>query len=731
MSRFIYIGFLICLAVVSLGQASETNDMVRYHKEHRTELVYVSIPNVHYLPGSNIPVRVYLRNPVSKLRSQWSQVIYLALINDEGQSAQEFSLYPASDDFSGSLPISKDLKNGNYLLVAYTNYMKNQPKMTWFSTPVIISDKAVRTPSGKHMISVNSESGSLIAGANNLIIVESNDDQGKNPIDIQGVVLKDKTDTIKNFSTKNGLGGFLLNAQEGSSYHVKSGNKTYPLPAINNSPVISHTLLGNSHLIRVNYNQKKTYKFAIFKDGLAADYRTTVEAGFTLKIPQPNLEEGLYEATLLDEENNVVASRLFYEAKPGDTNLIALEDSVKSNRSSSSFYVRELPAEASVVVSPENNSAENSFKSYLSLNCAIDRPINNINELTLKEINLLLVNRKQVLFNWQDILNYNIPPVKHTAEKSLILKGTLTNEDGELLRNTPFDIDGVYSLLSFQDTTDENGQFETPYLSLVDNERFIFSSNDELVRPTLTTTDYSYFKNNFKYVDYPEDLITKNSKLTEINNWFAKSEEVQIEEQKLYTKADYTVDLNNFLVLNSLEEMIYEYIFAIRVNKRKDGSKKLEVVQGEEKATTEPLILINHQAVHPDMVWELKPTDLDIVEVLYARNQNLRYLGPYYTGGLVSFFISEERFKEINPEPHFIEAPYTTLAKRSEISAFELPDYAPDLNTNLLIDYFPTENTFNVTTGDIDGTYIITVTGFDKNGNPIEDSAKFTNTSVE
>jgi hypothetical protein len=89
------------------------------------EKVIVHTNKAYYYPSEAIFFKAYLKYSDNVYKDSLSSVLYIELIDDKKNIVYESTLPISENTASGAFIIDKDLKPGNFLLRAYTNWMQN------------------------------------------------------------------------------------------------------------------------------------------------------------------------------------------------------------------------------------------------------------------------------------------------------------------------------------------------------------------------------------------------------------------------------------------------------------------------------------------------------------------------------------------------------------------------------------------------------------------------------
>ncbi|MBS1524418.1 MAG: carboxypeptidase regulatory-like domain-containing protein [Bacteroidetes bacterium] len=89
------------------------------------EKLYLQFDKPYYLVNDTIWLKAYLLNAVGLTASDKSRLLHIDLLSDDGQIVKQY-LFPVSGTGWGNIALSgKEIKPGNYVIRAYTNWMRN------------------------------------------------------------------------------------------------------------------------------------------------------------------------------------------------------------------------------------------------------------------------------------------------------------------------------------------------------------------------------------------------------------------------------------------------------------------------------------------------------------------------------------------------------------------------------------------------------------------------------
>jgi len=115
----------VCLLVLSLSclHSGFSQDSLQYIKES----LYLQTDRDIYVAGEAVWMKVHKLNAHGNKPDNISKVVYIELLNQAGYPVNQLKLHVPDESGSASFTLSDTLSSGNYLLRAYTSWMKNYP----------------------------------------------------------------------------------------------------------------------------------------------------------------------------------------------------------------------------------------------------------------------------------------------------------------------------------------------------------------------------------------------------------------------------------------------------------------------------------------------------------------------------------------------------------------------------------------------------------------------------
>lgn len=136
---------LLAFDTILYAQESEENPIKKLFIDQLSaypqEKIYVQTDKGGYYPGETIWMRVHLVDAIFMKQANASRYVYVELINPAKHLVQRVKLRPDSTGcFYGQIQLDEEIGEGDYLLRAYTRFMRNAGEDYFFSKQLYISN---------------------------------------------------------------------------------------------------------------------------------------------------------------------------------------------------------------------------------------------------------------------------------------------------------------------------------------------------------------------------------------------------------------------------------------------------------------------------------------------------------------------------------------------------------------------------------------------------------------
>ncbi|MFN8357314.1 MAG: TonB-dependent receptor plug domain-containing protein [Spirosomataceae bacterium] len=443
--------------------------LTRFHTfmvSNPTEKVYLHTDKPYYAAGDTIWIKGYVVDGILHRADSVSRAVYIKLADEKGRLVAN-KIMRAQFGLGQQLIVLPDsMPQGNYQLVAFTNWMRNQPSDYFFQKVIPIFQ-----PAQKERLSPNSggldlqffpEGGSLVNELVSKVGFKAVNQQG-NGVDIEGVIEEIGTGVVTEFKSEHlGIGAFNHYPKPGKQYVAKvkymGKELVYALPSAKEEGVVIS--IGNllADNIKVSFAAHLSpEKLAAETFNLVAHVRGQVryiaeipkDVNRTFYVPRNKIpDEGIVHFTLFDKNLNPVAERLVFNKVANQRLNIKIEPNKVeySPREQVSVQLtatnsKGLPVQGSFSLAavsesqiPDENLFTEHIVSYLlmssDLRGTIEQPayyFDSDNPAAPRHLDLLMMTQGWRRFVWSDVAQNKVPAINYAIEQGLTVSGRINN----------------------------------------------------------------------------------------------------------------------------------------------------------------------------------------------------------------------------------------------------------------------------------------------------------------
>ena len=321
---------LHCWAQAVSGIDRVLNSYERFSTLLSPEKVYLHTDKQVYCAGEYIWFNAYLTNNSYFSLLPESNYIYAELIHRD-TILSRVKIKRCVEGFPGRIPLQTDLPSGKYILRAYTAWMQNFPEIYMFHKEITLinpleakSDSlTVQASKDDSLFGIQflPESGRYIPGDLAVFAFKAVTTDGRG-IGVTGVVYNSGDSIITTFSdTYKGMGKLLFHPAPNERYYAvirsKQGTELkQSLPALSETGAVIHmTKRGDTRYIRAVVTESLLEKplFIVLSNGSDVFLCNRIpQREYEIAIKEAWLLDGINHATIVDEESNVFAQRIFF-----------------------------------------------------------------------------------------------------------------------------------------------------------------------------------------------------------------------------------------------------------------------------------------------------------------------------------------------------------------------------------------------------------------------------------
>ena len=766
------LSIVACQGVNAQSLTELKTNVENYKKQVLKEKLYVHVNKDFYLTGEILWFKVYNVEGASHIPLNLSKVAYIELLDSKHAPVLQTKVELKNGEGAGSVYVPASVSSGNYVLRAYTAWMKNFDADNFFEkaiTVVNLSQQPEKPQLAAEDFDVQfmPEGGNLVESLNSKLAVKVSDSHGRG-VNYKGAIVDQNNDTVARFSPlKMGIGTFLFTPATGKTYKaiIKVGSKavTKTLPAINtNGYVIQAEDKGTAWEVTVNGkgSNPSEHLYVLLHTNTSVQAATEIVMTNSLgrySIEKIKLADGVNQLTLFNAQRQPVCERLIFkrpgkllkiDAKPDaasydkrqkvSLDVSTLDEASKSEAASLSVSVYRLDS-----LQRTDEAGINSFV-WLSADVKgiVESPdyyFKDDSRETNTALDNLLLAQGWRAFNWTDASTGKKPSFQFPPEyDGQIISGTISNRSsGSPARNTLTYVSfpGTKARL-FSTRSDAQGHF-TINSGLIYGTREVVLQANHFIDSTSYKIDLaSPFSDKFSATSLPafnispkqKQLLTEHSLSMQVQNSFQsagmrKFYSTETDSSSFYGVPAKSFVLDQFTRFTTMEEVMREfvsYIFLVR----KDQKLYLKAFNQRGVFNDEPLVMVDGVPVFDNnKIFDIDPLKLKRVDVLPERvfNGAATFEGlinlATYKGDMTSF--------ELNPKAVLLDYEglqlqrqfYSPVYNSNDERASRLPDFRNALYWNPDLTTGPDGKAgVSYFTSDIAGKYIGILQGMDNNG---------------
>lgn len=705
MKRILFSSCLFCtLALVAFSSEDPLEKLVagfrKYLEELPQEKVYLHFDRPYYTSGETIWFKAYLTAGALHEPSPFSRTIYVELINEQQQLVEQIKLLSIKGSAAGDLVLPDSLPSGNYVMRAYTNWMRNGDEDYFFHSVIKIwnSNQPATAAAQKEDVDVQffPEGGDLVNGITSKVAFKAigSDGLGRK---IQGNVVDESGSRVAEIrSNFLGMGVFSINPSRGKKYKAIIENLPgeFSLPVAKEEGVVlsvgnALTLKDLSVRIQLsNYQKQKTIYLLAQTRGVVC-YAASVNLSSNVvlaKMPKDKFPEGVSQITVLDITGNPLAERLVFieEQKKSVSVEVSFDKASYQPREKIELTVTTKDAKGNPIAADLSMSVcddqqvlldenrENIY-SYLYLSSELKGHIespgyyfNIQNKDRLEALDYLLMTQGWRRFITTDLSKSDWKKPEYSIEQGLTIKGRMLDK----FNNKPI-ADGKVTYLvvdpapsTTEVRTNASGYFEMNHVIYFDSAQAVIQGQtrkgnkwvklviDSL--PDFPATHYAITPLSGVQTDFEKNFIAasiERKKIDEAYNFDEKTillDAVEIKDKKEELPSTVTKIYGNGSVSRrvaddpSLENMLHPLqllqgrVAGVQVT---GGGQNWSVMirgVGSINAGTAPMILVDNIPVSMDYLSVLRVRDIDSYEVW--KGPETAIFGAQGANGVIGFY---------------------------------------------------------------------------------------------
>ncbi len=791
MMLFRLLVFLVAFATSATAVAQEGGDpaarLSAYRQQNLQEKVFIHTDRTVYVTGDHIWLRAYVVDGALHRPLAMSRVVYVEILDEAHQPVLQAKV-PMKDGVGHtSLFLPASLNSGNYLLRAYTRWMRNYSPDFFFRRTITVVNPfkplGLQGQSASLDLDVQffPEGGNMISGIEGKVAFRVVDASGHGLRSFTGYVVDSDGDTVATFlPIRFGLGNFTFAPMADAEYRVVItgsdgrviARKTLP-PVRPTGYALSVSESGNGRVtINVQSNDPTSATrpevTVIVHNRLAAlqALHGRLSGGrATFEIDKSGLRDGIAHITLFDYDGRPVCERLFFKSPENllnidaavDRKVVHTREMIKATLSTTDGS-QDKPASLSVSVfrlDSLQSEERSNIAAYLLLSSdlpgAIESPeyyFSGAEDVAVCADNLMLTHGWR-RFTWQELGDSTLQHEFEPEYRGHLITGRLVKEeDGSPAFGIPVYLSVPGKRFHFTGTKSKQDGRVIHELSDFYGPGSVIVQTDWSRDSTYSYTQDSPFDGRVSDLySLPHFSIDPSSESTIL----ARSINMQLynayqEEQKnkniaphddtltFYRNPDQRYYLDDYTRFPVMEEVMREYVAPIMVRKRKDDFYFYVLNKKTNEMFKEgPLVLLDGVPVFdvnsiiafdPLKVWRL-----DVVSSRYYYGR-LTFMGiasySTYTGDLAGFPVDKRAWVTEYDGLNWQREFYSPVYETKEQIDSRIPDHRTLLYWAPDVKTGPegqAELTFYAS--DVPGTYLMDIQGLTNDGMPGTTSLTF------
>ena len=309
--------------------------LAKYFLPRHGEKVYLHHDKPFYVAGEKMWIKSYLVNMATNILSDENSVLHLNLISTDGEIVLNELLQIKSGVAHGQINIPDQLGSGEYIVIAYTDKMKNVDEELLYKEKLEIFNqkdigglyKRIKKDSA-NTLTFYPEGGHLIESMPMQIGYMAKNEFGEG-IDVKGRLLDEDGKQIAAIKSEfDGLGSIFVMPKANYAYETmvmshEINNVKFPEVIETGYSVMINNLKSNTVDLSVRGTMKlegKKFYVLVISNGVLYDRRigALTRGLFKAEFPKSNLPNGVSQILLVDEHGEILCKRLVFLNQPED-----------------------------------------------------------------------------------------------------------------------------------------------------------------------------------------------------------------------------------------------------------------------------------------------------------------------------------------------------------------------------------------------------------------------------
>ncbi len=312
-----------------------------FSKTSAQEKIYVHTDKNYYVAGEIIWFKLYYLDAATHQKTDISKVAYVEILDKAFKPVLQAKVSLNPDGGAGSLYLPLTLNSDNYILRAYTTWMRNSGPSVFFEKLISVvntvkpADGSRRQEAGVATAVFFPEGGNMVDGIETKVGFRITGENGRG-INAGGVITKENGDTVVKFSPyKFGIGNFtfkpVANQEYKATITIPGGKSvTTLLPTVYEYGYVMDVTDNNDGRIKVRIRIKMDESKGTGEKVSVLMHNRQVlkaaETGFVnntnelvFQVEKTKLGEGISQVTLFNKDGRPVCERLVFVRPNGQS----------------------------------------------------------------------------------------------------------------------------------------------------------------------------------------------------------------------------------------------------------------------------------------------------------------------------------------------------------------------------------------------------------------------------
>ncbi|HMV91159.1 MAG TPA: Plug domain-containing protein [Cyclobacteriaceae bacterium] len=640
----------------------------QYHADRPQEKIYIHHDKPFYAAGDNLWFKAYVVEASLHHLDSQSRVVYVELADKNKTIFARKMLFAAGGVTFGDFVLPDTLQEGNYVIRAYTNYMKNFGEDFFFTKEFSVLNPLLGSTTGTEKLGRDSvdlqffaEGGNFVACGFNRLAFKAVSPDGRG-INVEGTIVDEKNAVVANFKSQHlGMGSVKISPVAGKQYFARitkpySINRSYPLPQVQSKGyTLQVDAAGKNIKVIVFTNMDKPasgdHALNIIVQSRGQAYYAApgkfTNNGFYTLIPKSKFPDGISQITVFDAEGRPVAERLVHQDNHETIKLAVETDTTLYGKRkmvtvlADALYRNGSPATGSFSISVYDEALIKNqdeypltITNYLSLKSDLKGYIENPGYYfkdslveTKRNLDLLLMTQGWRRFTWNDVLQHKPGAPQFRHEGGIPISGQVLKVAG---KRPP--LGSILKVMTMDGRLvrlrpDSSGRFYTDSLLYYDSTTLVFQTENAKGKrqpykflPDPMTLPPAYTHKMMPFIPFDAGQYLEQQADEKL---IVKSSEVKVlAEAKVTAKREVDPRLlggnaGRVLDVKKLHGETYSNVFQMMQSRlpgvwvTSAGSSYQVTVRGKA-----PIFLMDGRVSDVDMVGMVSPADVEYIEVL-------------------------------------------------------------------------------------------------------------------